>query len=391
MVNQIAPTLDRLVHITIGGDLAIENTTPEPAPPPAPIAEFEGTPTIGEVPLTVLFTDLTMGGIPTAWAWTFGDGGTSSLEDPSYTYASAGSYEVTMTVTVDTNNYVVPKPAYITVTAPPPPPGPLDAYSANMMFCYGRRTLLSSYATQRLYRVRRSTDNVESDIIPGTDGTDTTNLTAFVGSASAYLVTWYDQSGMGLDMTQPTAGAQPLVVNAGTILRNFQPNGTTDGMATTGSVAASAGMSFYFTGVPYPATGTGLPLMFGTNASPKTAIMAYAILGGGNSGLLVGIGSANGNSYTGGDADDAYAVVFDTTKSTFITQVNIYVDGGNPTFHGTAGSVDNNPISGGQICYASSVNFSSNYSEAQFRTFVGYSVAHSMATATAINLICNGT
>jgi PKD repeat protein len=36
-----------------------------------------------------------------AYSWTFGDGGTSSLQNPSHTYASASSYAWSMTVTVD--------------------------------------------------------------------------------------------------------------------------------------------------------------------------------------------------------------------------------------------------------------------------------------------------
>ena len=288
---------------------------------------------------------------------------------------------------------VIRPPAPPTPPPPPPPPlsGPLDDYAAYMMFCYGRERLLSSYGNGPLYRVRRSTDNVQADIHPAPDGTDTANLGAFVGSASAYLVTWYDQSGFGLNLTQATSSAQPLVVNAGTILPNFQPNGTTDGMATAGSVAGSAGMSFYFTGVPYPAVGTGLPLMFSINGSVKPIVMAYAILGGTNNGLLVGVGSANGNSYNQGLTDDSYALVVDTTQPTFITQANIYVDGGNPIFHGYTGVVNNTPIDGGRLCYASSLDFSTDYSQAQLRALVGYSVAHDLATATAINAILAAT
>ncbi|HEX2901017.1 MAG TPA: PKD domain-containing protein, partial [Bacteroidia bacterium] len=47
--------------------------------------------------LTANFTDLSTGG-PTAWAWDFGDGGTSALQNPSHTYAANGSYVVTLTV-----------------------------------------------------------------------------------------------------------------------------------------------------------------------------------------------------------------------------------------------------------------------------------------------------
>ncbi len=41
--------------------------------------------------LTVDFTDLSSGSV-TNWDWNFGDGGTSTLQNPSHTYSSAGSY-----------------------------------------------------------------------------------------------------------------------------------------------------------------------------------------------------------------------------------------------------------------------------------------------------------
>ena len=48
--------------------------------------------------LTVDFTDLSTGGGLT-YAWTFGDGGTSNLPDPSHTYATTGTYTVQLIVT----------------------------------------------------------------------------------------------------------------------------------------------------------------------------------------------------------------------------------------------------------------------------------------------------
>lgn len=50
----------------------------------------------------VQFNDLSTVGLPeliTSWAWTFGDGGTSSLQNPTHTYAATGSYPVTLTIT----------------------------------------------------------------------------------------------------------------------------------------------------------------------------------------------------------------------------------------------------------------------------------------------------
>ncbi|WP_442919563.1 PKD domain-containing protein [Methanoculleus sp.] len=44
------------------------------------------------------FTDTSTGN-PTAWSWTFGDGGTSTEQNPVHTYTAAGTYTVTLTAT----------------------------------------------------------------------------------------------------------------------------------------------------------------------------------------------------------------------------------------------------------------------------------------------------
>ena len=44
------------------------------------------------------FTDSSTG-TPTSWAWDFGDGNTSSLQNPSHTYAAAGTYSVCLIAT----------------------------------------------------------------------------------------------------------------------------------------------------------------------------------------------------------------------------------------------------------------------------------------------------
>lgn len=46
----------------------------------------------------VAFTDLTTNG-PTQWDWTFGDGGTSTAQNPTHTYTVPGTYTVTLTAT----------------------------------------------------------------------------------------------------------------------------------------------------------------------------------------------------------------------------------------------------------------------------------------------------
>ncbi|MCD6380139.1 S8 family serine peptidase, partial [bacterium] len=51
----------------------------------APAAAFGGVPTSGNVPLTVSFTDQSTES-PTSWNWSFGDGGTSTAQNPSHEY-----------------------------------------------------------------------------------------------------------------------------------------------------------------------------------------------------------------------------------------------------------------------------------------------------------------
>ncbi|MCK5855945.1 MAG: PKD domain-containing protein [Bacteroidales bacterium] len=61
-------------------------------------------------PLIINFVDYSLG-TPTSWAWNFGDGNTSTLQNPIHAYASNGTYTVTLTIITatcgDTTNIVV--------------------------------------------------------------------------------------------------------------------------------------------------------------------------------------------------------------------------------------------------------------------------------------------
>ncbi len=89
--------------------------------PPAPVAQFTGSPTSGVSPLTVAFSNTSTGSI-TGYAWTFGDGGTSTAASPSHVYSAAGTYTVALTVTGPGGNDTLTRTNYVTVTAPPVAP-----------------------------------------------------------------------------------------------------------------------------------------------------------------------------------------------------------------------------------------------------------------------------
>ena len=80
----------------------------------SPVAAFFADQIEGYAPLTVLFTDLSLGS-PKSWEWSFGDGSTSSEKNPFHIYQSPGTYTVSLTVTntYGTNKEV--KYEYITI------------------------------------------------------------------------------------------------------------------------------------------------------------------------------------------------------------------------------------------------------------------------------------
>ncbi|MCP3919009.1 MAG: PKD domain-containing protein, partial [bacterium] len=85
----------------------------------APVAEFVGSPTSGTAPLAVSFNDLSTGEIA-SWSWSFGDGATSTQQDPSHTYTADGLYTVVLTVTGPGGSASETKTNYITVDAAAP-------------------------------------------------------------------------------------------------------------------------------------------------------------------------------------------------------------------------------------------------------------------------------
>jgi PKD repeat protein len=73
----------------------------------------------GKVPLLVRFMDLsacTPSGPATAWAWDFGDGGTSTEQNPTHEYTTVGVYTVSLTATNPGGPLTTVKEDYTTVS-----------------------------------------------------------------------------------------------------------------------------------------------------------------------------------------------------------------------------------------------------------------------------------
>lgn len=105
-----------------------------------PVAEFTSdvtTTCFGSVHFIDQSTD-----IPQQWSWDFGDGGTSTLQNPTHVYASAGTFTVTLTVTNTLGSDVNVKTSYITVTIDPAP-----TVSGTTSLCTAGTTTLTATVT----------------------------------------------------------------------------------------------------------------------------------------------------------------------------------------------------------------------------------------------------
>jgi hypothetical protein len=88
----------------------------------------------------------------------------------------------------------------------------------NMLYAFSVRVVVSTYGGP-VFNLRRSSDNATSDfytdvsqnyLTTGANGSGTSYST-WIGANTAYVVTWYDQSGKGNNATQNTTANQPTI------------------------------------------------------------------------------------------------------------------------------------------------------------------------------------
>jgi|GEM_PF-6713971 len=114
--------------LTANGNVSVTVGTPNPTL----TASASATPTTGVAPLSVSFTGTPQGGTaPYTYAWDFKDGQSSTLQNPTHAFTTAGSYQVSLavrdnagatanasaTITVTTSG--TPSPITLTATATP--------------------------------------------------------------------------------------------------------------------------------------------------------------------------------------------------------------------------------------------------------------------------------
>ena len=97
------------ITVTVSDDLAGQNFVGR-----AYTADFIATPTSGIAPLTVVFTNTSLGDY-TDSLWDFGDGVSSTLDSPTHVYWTSGIYTVALTVSGPAGSDMLTHTNYITV------------------------------------------------------------------------------------------------------------------------------------------------------------------------------------------------------------------------------------------------------------------------------------
>ena len=65
---------------------------------------------------SIIFSDASTGN-PTSWIWNFGDGNSSTLQNPTHTYSSPGTYNVSLTISDGATTETETKTSLITVSS----------------------------------------------------------------------------------------------------------------------------------------------------------------------------------------------------------------------------------------------------------------------------------
>jgi len=236
--------------------------------PSVPVASFTSSPSspvcTGQ---TVTFTN-TSSGSPTSYSWTFTGGtpATSTLANPTVTYATAGTYTVAMTATNGAGSNTTTQTNYISIDAIPATPGTISGGST---ICSG--------ATGNVYSITA---------VPGATSYTWTapagaTITAGQGTNSATITMGATSGNVTVTATN-SCGTSPAATKAVTI--NSTP-------ATPGSISGTAAVCSGSSGNVYSITAVPGATSYTWTAPAGATITA----GQGTNSATITLGSTAGN------------------------------------------------------------------------------------------------
>jgi hypothetical protein len=165
----------------------------------------------------------------------------------SYTFEGILKF---LRITLGASRYRLNYTPTTVVTAAPALPGPrplgtfIGGYIEDAWGIYSLDKYTSNYVGPGI-RIRRSSDNTEINVFFSGNVLDTNAITSFVGSNSAYVSIWYDQSGKANHFVQTDVSLQPLIVNSGTFMQALNFDGVNDFMVSSNVSGTPTGFTVF--------------------------------------------------------------------------------------------------------------------------------------------------
>jgi gliding motility-associated-like protein len=210
-----------------------------------PTANFSAT-TVCAGKSTV-FTDLSIGTGSILYSWSFGDGSTSTSQNPTHLYATAGTYTVTLIITTNPGGCQNVITKTITVTA-----GPTVSISpASATICSVGSVSLTGTAT---------TVNAIASYLwtPSTNLTSTTTTATIANPPSTTTYTLKATDNLGCIGTAPVTITVSNITASITSSTNVTCNGGSNGSATAAGASGSGTYTYAWQGGGTSPTKSGL-------------------------------------------------------------------------------------------------------------------------------------
>jgi PKD repeat protein len=202
-------------------DYTLSFSVPVPQPP---VANFSGSPVSLVIGGSVQFTDLSANE-PTSWSWTFEGGtpATSTSQNPSVTYNTAGTYAVTLTATNAVGSDTKSVDNYITVTEPSS--GYCESYSNSTALDWIKQVNINAFSNPSGATFYSDFTGLIIGLAPGSS--NSVSLTPNTTTQRNFWRIWIDFNG---DYDFEDAGEQVYAMN--------NKKGT-----TTGTIAIPTGVA----------------------------------------------------------------------------------------------------------------------------------------------------
>jgi PKD repeat protein len=248
-----------LVYTIDTGTAGLVTLNVQEAPP---VAAFSGSPTTGEAPLPVTFTDTSTGSITNRF-WAFGDGGTTNTTATSvdHTYNLAGTYTVSLTAFGPGGSDTQTQSDYILATNPPPPVAAFSGSPTN-----GQAALTVTFTDT-------STGNITNRFWDFGDGGTTNTIATSVDHTYNLAGTFtVSLTVSGLGGTDAANRPDYIVVEADTTPPNLQIDQPTDYETTSNANIAVSGTASDASGISSVTVNGAAATLVSTNWSKSITL-----------------------------------------------------------------------------------------------------------------------